>query len=341
MSESSRHRRSASWLVGLAVASGVLAAARPLARVVRRQRDALAAADRRLLGPLAFVPMILHRAVLPLLRQSPPRAVRPDVRTERRAVPGPVGGPDVEIELYHPLHRSRPSGVLVWVHGGGYVMGSVAIGDTFCSDVAAEGVLVVSVEYRLAPEHPFPAPLDDVMAVLAWVLDHAVDLGVDPERVAVGGDSAGGGLAAGAAQRAHDEGLPVAFQLLVYPMLDDRTVQRAERDGEWALVWTPPANRFGWTAYLGHAPGDRTPAPYAAPARRADLAGLPPAWIGVGDIDLFHAEDVEYARRLRAAGVAVDLDVVPGMFHGGDRSSAVPAAEFRGRAREALRAAIG
>jgi len=333
------------WVRAAALAAGVAVAglaARPVVRAARRQRTALAAADRRLLGPLALAPMVLHRALLPLLRQSPPRAVRPGVRTERRSVPGLAGGPDVDVELYHPAARAAPSGVLVWVHGGGYVLGSVAIGDPFCSDVAAEaGVLVVSVDYRLAPEHPFPAPLDDVAAALAWVHAHADDLGVDPARVAVGGDSAGGGLAAALAQRAHDEGLPVAFQLLVYPMLDDRTVLRAERDGEWALVWTPPANRFGWTAYLGHEPGERTPAPYAAPARRADLSGLPPAWVGVGDIDLFHAEDVEYARRLREAGVAVDLDVVPGMFHGGDRSAAAPATEFRRRAREALQAAIG
>ena len=181
------------------------------------------------------------------------------------------------------------------------------------------GVLVASVDYRLAPERPFPAGLTDCHAALRWLHAHAEERGVDPARIAVGGDSAGGGLAAALVQLAHDRGeVPVAFQLLVYPMLDDRTVLEADDDGTEHFVWSRRSNRFGWTAYLGHEPTVESAPEYAAPARREDLSGLPPAWIGVGDLDLFHAEDLAYAARLRAAGVACEVHEVPGMYHGAD-----------------------
>ena len=158
----------------------------------------------------------------------------------------------------------------------------------------------------------------------------------------IGGASAGGGLAAALAQRAHDAGLNVAFQLLVYPMLDDRTVPRAEANGEYTLVWSPKANRYGWTSYLNAEPGVGTPPPYAAPARRVDLSGLPSAWIGVGSVDLFHDEDVEYAHRLVAAGVPCELYVAKGMPHGTNIGNDRPLAEaFNRSALDALASAIG
>ena len=142
---------------------------------------------------------------------------------------------------------------------------------------------------------------------------------MDPQRIAVGGASAGGGIAAGLALLSHDRGVaPVAFQLLVYPMLDDRTVVRDDLDTRHVRVWTPGSNRYGWTSYLGRQPGSDGVSPYAAPARRVDLGGLPPAWVGVGSLDLFLDEDREYARRLRAAGVDCQLEVVDGAFHGFD-----------------------
>jgi acetyl esterase/lipase len=248
-----------------------------------------------------------------LLGSAPPGPITAgvSVQTERIAA---AGRPDVRVLVYEPTGRIRPSGALVWIHGGGLIMGTPEQGNALCSRFAAElGIVVVSVDYRLAPEHPFPAGLDDCATALAWTHEHADRLGIDTARIAVGGDSAGGGLAAALAQRAHDDGgPPICFQLLQYPMLDDRT---ALRDGPETFVWTRSSNRYAWQAYLGHALEQDETRPHAAPARRTDLSGLPPAWIGVGSIDLFNAEDADYAQRLEAAGVRVEYLEVPGMYH--------------------------
>ena len=283
-----------------------------------RQRRAMAKVAAELRGPQAMLPLPLRgdrslQAMRRLLAQPTAVADGVDVRTVSVRS---TGGNDVRVLVYERADRVHPSGALVWMHGGGYVMGAPEGGNELCSRIALElGVLVVSVDYRLAPEHPFPAGLDDSYAALAWLHAEAASLGVDAGRVAVGGDSAGGGMAAALAQMAHDRGGPaVCFQLLEYPMLDDRTVQRPAD----ALVWNNRSNAFAWGAYLGHPAGQSDDRPWAVPARRADLAGLPPAWIGVGDIDLFHDEDVEYARRLQEAGVPCELHVEPGMYHAAD-----------------------
>lgn len=293
------------------------------ARVVFERRRAMAAVAPDLRHPLLFLPFHVNSAALvrlAALLPVPAASVAPGVELWRRDAPGRGRHPAVEVYGYEPQGRRRPSGALLWIHGGGFVMGHPATYHDLCSRFAADlGIVVVSVDYRLAPRHPFPAGLEDCYTALAWLHDRAADLGVDPARIAIGGDSAGGGLAAVLAQLAHDRGeVPVRFQLLVYPMLDDRTVLRADHAGTGAFVWSPTSNRFGWTAYLGHAPRADEPRPYAAAARRADLAGLPPAWIGVGDLDLFLAEDVGYAGRLVAAGVPCELVVVPGMYHAAD-----------------------
>ena len=184
------------------------------------------------------------------------------------------------------------------------------------------GALVVSPDYRLAPEHPYPAALDDCMSTLYWMRDNADELGIDPDRIAVTGSSAGGGLTAAVAQRAHDEGIRLRAQAMVYPMLDDRTVLRDDHGGRGRFLWTPASNRFGWTAYLGRPPRMSDAPEYAAPARREDLSGLAPAWIGVGDLDLFYDESVDYADRLRAAGVDM---------RAGDRAGDVPRRRRPGR----------
>lgn len=218
----------------------------------------------------------------------------------------------VGVRLYRPTGVALPGPGLLWIHGGGYVIGDAAQDDVLCRRFARElGATVASVNYRLAPEHPYPAPVEDCYSALSWL---AALPAVDPARVAIGGASAGGGLAASLALLARDRGqIPLAAQLLVYPMIDDRTVDRTGLDNPGHRLWNQASNRFGWRAYLGKADPD-----IAVPARRDDLSGLPPAWIGVGTLDLFHDEDLAYAERLRAAGVPCEVEVVDGAFHGFD-----------------------
>jgi len=206
---------------------------------------------------------------------------------------------------------------LLWIHGGGYVLGTASIDDAICGYFAeALGIVVASVDYRLAPEHPFPVPLHDCYDGLAWL---AAQPNVDPERIAVGGASAGGGLAAALVLLAHERGeIPLAFQLLTYPMLDDRTATRTDLDERNLRMWTNKSNRFGWESYTGLPVGSPEVTGLAAPARYTDLSGLPSTWIGVGTCDLFYEEDLAYAARLREAGVACEVEEVPGAFHGFD-----------------------
>ena len=218
----------------------------------------------------------------------------------------------VGVRLFRPAGASGVGPALLWIHGGGYVIGSAAQDDVLCRRFARElGATVASVDYRLAPEHPYPAPLEDCYSALTWL---ARLPSVDPARVAIGGASAGGGLAAALALLARDRAeVPLAAQLLVYPMLDDRTVDRHDLHNPGHRLWNQSSNKFGWASYLG----DADPV-IAVPARREDLSGLPPAWMGVGTLDLFHDEDVVYAERLKAAGVPCEVEVVPGAFHGFD-----------------------
>ncbi|WP_219993277.1 alpha/beta hydrolase [Cryobacterium arcticum] len=233
-------------------------------------------------------------------------------------VPGPEGAPAVDVRMYRPASATGEIPVLVWMHGGGMILGNhLSEEDSNVAFARELGIAVVSVKYRLAPQSPAPAAVEDCYAVVEWLVANAPDLAVDPQRIALGGASAGGGLAAATALLAHDRGrIHPAFQLLVYPMLDDRTVLRTDLDTTHARFWRPKSNRYAWSAYLGEEPGAVAVSDYAAPARRTDLSGLPPAWIGVGTLDLFHAEDVDYAERLRQAGTSVDLVVVEGAFHG-------------------------
>lgn len=234
-----------------------------------------------------------------------------------------IANGDVRVRVYRPSTGSEPA-ALLWIHGGGLIFGTLGQDDPRCSGLAlALGITVVSAEYRTAPEHRFPRPLDDCAAAWDWLLGHADELGVDPARVVLGGASAGGGLAAALAQRLHDEGgRQPAGVLLVYPMLDDRTAADESLDDLRHPVWTNVSNRTGWTAYLGQPPASPTVPRYAVPARRDDLSGLPPTWIGVGTADLFADECHEYARRLRDAGVSVDVVTVPGAPHGFDARTA-------------------
>lgn len=248
----------------------------------------------------------VYRTTLPLLRRL-------------RTLPSSDDGVELltlhsgpGVRLYRPADRPDPVPALVWIHGGGYVIGTAAQDDDLCRRYVRHlGIAVASVDYRLAPEHPYPTPLEDCYRVLGWL---AKLPWVDPDRIAIGGASAGGGLAAALAFLARDRGeVAPVLQLLSYPMLDDRTVA-PDLDRRGFRLWNAGSNRFGWTCYLGDAdPG------IAVPARRQDLADLPPAWIGVGTLDLFHDEDLAYAARLDAAGVPCETHVTPGGFHGFDR----------------------
>ena len=216
-------------------------------------------------------------------------------------------------------------GAVLLIHGGGYVLGSNDEVVGWAASLAREsGVPVFCPTYRLGPEDPFPAGLNDCHEAWTWLVEHASRFGVDPDRIVIGGISAGGGLAAALVQRIHDEGgAQPSGQLLIYPMLDDTTATRRELDSPRHRVWSNANNRFGWTGYLGHAPGRPSP-PYAVPAAREDLSGLPPTWVGVGTPDLFLDEDREYARRLSEAGVEVDYVEVDGGIHGFNMAGDTP-----------------
>jgi acetyl esterase/lipase len=254
---------------------------------------------RRMVGPLT----------LPILRRL--TALRDRRGKSDTDVEVITLGPGVGVRLFRPAGVPEPTPALLWIHGGGYVIGTAAQDDWICAGfVKRLGITVASVEYRLAPEHPYPAAVEDCYAALTWLAGLPA---VDGARVAIGGASAGGGLAAALALSARDRGeIAPIFQLLTYPMLDDRSSATAEKPNY--RLWNTRSNRFGWTAYL-----DGADPQVAVPARRGDLSGLPPAWIGVGSNDLFYAEDLAYAERLTAAGVPCDVEVIPGAFHGFDQ----------------------
>ena len=255
---------------------------------------------------------------------------RDDVTKQDRTVPGRQGDPDVPIRIYRPKAEAEGLRAAVYeIHGGGFVMGSIDMMDPWCQRLAAEiGAVVVSVEYRLAPEHPFPAGLDDCYAGLVWMSENAAELGVDPARIAIAGQSAGGGLAAGTALMARDRGGPdLCFQLLEIPELDDRLDTPSMKAFTDTPLWNRPNAIWSWKHYLG-ADHEGEPSPYAAPARAKDLAGLSPAYVSTMEFDPLRDEGILYAMRLMEAGVSVELHSFPGTFHG---LSLLPGAEVSKR----------
>ena len=279
----------------------------------------------RLWGTDVFHPDLRRVArMLPRHTFAGPRALRfsryltsrmPDriagaVETERVS-------PTAAVRIHRPPDGQHTDGALLWIHGGGFVMGVAKQDDPVCADFARDlAITVVSVDYRLAPEHRHPAALEDCYEALKWC---AAQPGIDPTRIAIGGASAGGGLAAALALLARERGeITPAFQLLLYPMLDDRTAVRLDRRPGVRRLWDHKSNAYGWSSYLGHPPGSAETSPLAAPSRCNDLRGLPPTWIGVGTLDLLYDEADDYARRLTDADVACTLSVVDGAFHGFD-----------------------
>ncbi|MBN8816251.1 MAG: alpha/beta hydrolase [Sphingomonas sp.] len=289
----------------------------------------------------------LSRAGLPALRSSwvaPPTLPPPAPTVTLQSIPGRRGDPDVAIQVIGAKPGvTRPA--MLHIHGGGMISGRAQNMTAFCQTIAAEfDCVVVNVDYRLAPETPFPGPVEDNYAALVWLHRNAAALGVDRTRIAVMGESAGGGLAALVAIAARDRGeVSLCGQILLYPMLDDRTGTTPMPAGRAKPIgWSPEANVFGWSAFLGVPAGaSRAPAG-AVPARVAALTGLTPCFIGVGAIDLFADEDIAYARRLIAADVPTQLLVTPGAFHAFDFvvPQARVAREFTAAWKSALRAAF-
>lgn len=258
--------------------------------------------------------------------------------------PGLKAGDQVRVRVYRSNDQQNKRPALFWIHGGGYVMGDIEQDDRLMKQfVKRIDCVAASVDYRLSPENPFPAPVEDCYAGLKWLFARTDDLGVEPTRIAIGGASAGGGLAAGLALMARDRReVQVAFQLLIYPMIDDRNSTPASYAITDPRVWNRESNRLGWKAYLGRDGGGSDVSPYAAASRTTELTGLPRAFISVGTLDLFIDENIEYAQRLIQAGVPTELHVYPGAFHGFDlfAPSARVSKQFKADRDNALRRAL-
>ncbi|MDP9795915.1 acetyl esterase/lipase [Catenuloplanes nepalensis] len=248
----------------------------------------------------------------------------------------------VRLRLYRPDAPAAPAAILA-VHGGGFVLGSIDGNDARNAAFARDlGVLVASVDYRLAPEHPYPAALDDCYAALTWLAGHASELGIDPARIALHGASAGGGLCAGLALLARDRGGPaIAFQYLGIPVVDDRMTTPSMTAFTDTPNWDRASAEISWNAYLGEGvPGGADVPVYAAPARATDLTGLPPAYVSVMHFDPLRDEGIAYALALLAAGVPVELHLFPGTFHGSTRIPSEISRREEAEATAVLRAAL-
>src|SRR5580704_13597720 len=317
-------------LAGLGLAMGLT----PAATLAEAQQASRAEASPAVADPYSLV----DPELLPVLKQFPafdltaemvsqfrqlpltPPLPAPAPQPVERHIPGPPGAPEVRLWVVDPAPLEKGKPLLLHMHGGGFMM----IGPGWMPHIQGIATdchcVVVSVDYRLAPETRYPGALEDNYAALKWVHAHAAELGIDRSRIAVGGESAGGGHAASLAIHARDrKEVPIIIQLLIYPQLDDRTgSSHPAPPAIGHFMWTASANRLAWSSLLGVPAGSSKVPVSAVPARVASVAGLPPAWIGVGSIDLFVEEDMEYARRLVHAGVATELLVVRGAFHGFD-----------------------
>jgi acetyl esterase/lipase len=261
----------------------------------------------------AIPDVVERRAALAAVLASSDAPPNPDVSQRDLSVPGPDGAPDLTVRVYRPVASSGVLPGIYYIHGGGMVLGDLDGDDTMAAMLAQQvGAVVVSVGYRLAPEHPHPAPVEDCYAGLLWTAENAGDLGLDGDRLAVYGGSAGGGLALGTALLARDRGGPaLAFVMPVYPMIDDRNETPSSHEITDVGIWDRAANVESWAWYLGGGEPDQ----YAAPSRAADVSGLPPVFIDVGTVDLFRDEDIAFAQRLMQAGVPTELHVHPGSYH--------------------------
>jgi len=264
--------------------------------------------------PLLAIPDIeARRATLYGMLEAMGKDVPPNenVAKEDRTIAGPGG--DLPIRIYRPVNATGQLPGLFFIHGGGMVLGNLDSDDGVPTMLCeALGAIVVSVDYRLAPEHPAPAAIDDCYAALKWMGDAAAELGYDPERLAVYGGSAGGGLAIATALMVRDHGgSAISFLMPIYPMIDDRNETPSSQEITEVGIWDRAGNIESWAWYLGGNAADQ----YAAPTRATDLTGLPPTFIDVGEMDMFRDEDIDFANRLMQAGVPTEFHVYPGAYH--------------------------
>jgi acetyl esterase/lipase len=243
-----------------------------------------------------------------------------EVATKRVTVPASDVVPELKLLVLSPKSGTGPWPAIYHTHGGGMITGSAERGVEELLELVADiGIVVVSPEYRLAPENPDPAPIDDCYTGLVWTARHAAELGIDADRIMIFGGSAGGGLAAGTALLARDRGFPVlTHQVLSSPMLDDRCLTPSSRELDGEGMWDRNDNSFGWTALLGDRRGGPDVSIYSAPGRATDLSGLPRTYVDCGSVETFRDEAIDYAQRLSQAGVSVDLHIWGGGFHGFD-----------------------
>jgi acetyl esterase/lipase len=268
----------------------------------------------------AVADIVERRALIDRTKRAAAMPGNPRVDKTDHTVPGPDGRRDLSVRVYRPAAATTPLPAVYYIHGGGMILGNVdgedAAAELICDRVPA---VVVSVEYRLAPEHPYPAPVEDCDAGLLWLAGNATEIGVDPDRLAIYGASAGGGLTIATALTARDRGGPaVRLMMPIYPMIDDRNVTPSSHEVTDIGIWDRAANVEAWAYYLGGRPADQ----YAAPWRATDLTGLPATFIDVGTVDVFRDEDIAFAQRLMQAGVPTELHVHPGSYHGAESLAA-------------------
>ncbi len=303
--------------------------------------DALDFFPAELLTAIGDDPPKAREMFQPIWNAQSEELLKTKVTIEERTIVGADG--DIGVVIYQPP-TPAPRGGLLWIHGGGYIVGTGRNDPHGVGFAERAGCSVVSVDYRLAPEHTYREAIADCFGALCWLAENAEHLGVDPERIAIGGASAGGGLTAGLSHYNRDCGGPdLAFQLLIYPMIDDRHDTPSGHEITHPTVWNREVSLKAWKMYLGDEFGGDHVSPYAAAARATNFKGLPPALVTVGALDLFRDENIAYAQRLMEAGVPTDLQVYAGMFHGAEISlmDAEISRRMRRAYRDALKRAIG
>ncbi|MDO4258604.1 MAG: alpha/beta hydrolase [Actinomycetaceae bacterium] len=249
----------------------------------------------------------------------PPLPARPDLHTEEFSIPSRSGGPDIPVVMMRPLHGTPDATGLLWLHGGGIAAGNPHIEARFLHLFPrVTNTVLIAPDYRLSVDAPYPAAINDCYDTLAWMWDHAEELGINPRQLAIAGGSAGGGLTAATTLRARDRGeIPIAFHFPLYPMIDDR-MQSASMRGNKEFVWNEARNRIAWRLYLGALYESAAIPTDAAPARENDLQGMPPAYTYVGDCDPFRDDTIAWIQGLQDAGVEATYDIYPGAFHAFD-----------------------